>query len=388
MYSLIQDTWDAEEIKSIHAVIDSNRFSMGPKVKEFENKFADFFNVKHAIFVNSGSSANLIAIAALRFYKDKLSFGDEIIVPSVGWSTTYSPLFYSGFVPKFVDISSDSFNINSDKIIEAINSKTKAIFVVNLLGKSCDFNKIKKICAEKNLLLIEDNCEAMGATYENKYCGTHGLAGTFSFFYSHHITTIEGGMITTNDDEFADICISLRAHGWLRDISVNSHLYDKSVSDFKRLFWFVLPGFNVRPMEFQGAIGSIQLNKFNVFLTHRKNNLNYFHEKISKYDFISTQTYDDEHSGFSFPIIVDATHDDRDNLLNTLRINKIEARPIASGDITKHPFMDFWHSAIRRDSFPVSEWMDANGFMVGNHPTDMRDNIDYLFKVIDKHYKN
>jgi CDP-6-deoxy-D-xylo-4-hexulose-3-dehydrase len=212
-YPLSKDTWDEEEIKAINEVIESKRFTMGPKVKEFEEKFADYFGVKYAIMVNSGSSANLLAIAAL-IYSGKLNGGDEVIVPAVSWSTTYAPLQQFGLKLKFVDIDLYTLNISIEELEKAITEDTKAIFLVNLLGNPNDFDKINNLIKGKDIILLEDNCESMGAKYKGKYTGTFGLLSTFSTFYSHHICTMEGGVVTTNDEELYHYMLSIRAHGW------------------------------------------------------------------------------------------------------------------------------------------------------------------------------
>ena len=216
-YPLSDNAWDQEEIDAINEVVESRRFTMGDKTKEFEQKFANFFGVKYAVMVNSGSSANLIAIASL-FYSGRLKKGDEVIVPAVSWSTTYYPLYQYGLKLKFVDIDLNTLNIDVNEVRKVITVDTRAIFVVNLLGNPNEFYELKKICDKHKLLMIEDNCEAMGAKYNDKYTGTFGIIGTFSTFYSHHICTMEGGVVVTNDEELYQYMLSLRAHGWTRDL--------------------------------------------------------------------------------------------------------------------------------------------------------------------------
>lgn len=211
-YPLSDDTWGKEEIIAILEVITSNQFTMGEKVRLFEKAFAEYFGSKYAIMVNSGSSANLVLISAL-LYSGKLNKGDEIIVPAVSWSTTYFPLIQNSLKIKFVDIDRETLNIDISKLEKAISKNTKAIFAVNLLGNPNNFELLFDICQKYNLLLIEDNCEALGAKYNNKYTGTFGIGGTFSFFYSHHICTMEGGIVATDDKELYEYMLSLRAHG-------------------------------------------------------------------------------------------------------------------------------------------------------------------------------
>ena len=233
MYSLAHDTWDKKELIALQRVMDSGRYTMGPEVATFEEKFADYVGAKYAVMTNSGSSANLIALTSIVQNPNyNLNAGDEVIVPAVSWSTTFFPVQQNGLVLKFVDIDKNTLNIDSKLVEEAITEKTKAVFAVNLLGNSCELAELKRICDDRGLVLIEDNCESFGASHQNKYCATWGTAGTFSFFFSHHLQTMEGGMIVTDDEDLYDYMRSLRAHGWVRDIGNNSSLYTKSGDTF------------------------------------------------------------------------------------------------------------------------------------------------------------
>ena len=199
-YNLASNSWGKEEIEAINDVIKSNHYTMGSKVKKFEEEFSDYFNSKYAIMTNSGSSANLLMIASLIHSENyDIKRGDEVIVPAVSWSTTYYPVYQYGLKLVFVDVDRDTLNIDVNEIIKAIGPKTKLIFAVNLLGNSCDFELLKKVCKKNKIILIEDNCESLGAKYKGKFTGTLGQMGSFSFFFSHHMQTMEGGMVLTND---------------------------------------------------------------------------------------------------------------------------------------------------------------------------------------------
>ena len=260
-YPLASSTWDQNELDAIYTVIESNHFSMGEKVRLFEEKFADYFKSKYCVMVNSGSSANLLMIASLFYRKEGLSLkaGDEIIVPAVSWSTTYFPLMQYGLKLKFVDIDIDTLNLDINSLEESITKETKAIFAVNLLGNPNNFQLLKNIADKNDLLLIEDNCESMGAKFKHKHCGTYGLMGSFSLFFSHHINTMEGGMILTDDEELYQILLSIRSHGWTRNLPKINKISNKTNDDFYEAFRFVLPGYNVRPIEMEGAVGIEQL---------------------------------------------------------------------------------------------------------------------------------
>ena len=273
-YSLSSNTWDSKEYIAIQRVINSNLFTMGKEVSSFESKFAKFFGSKFCVMVNSGSSANLLMIASLFFTKiknRKLKKGDEVIVPAVSWSTTYFPLQQYGIKLVFVDINKETLNFDIPQLEKAISKKTKAILAVNLLGNPNDFISLNKICKENGLTLLEDNCESMGAKYGDKYTGSFGLMGTFSSFFSHHISTMEGGYIVTDDEEIYHILLSLRAHGWTRNLPNKNRVTGrKSNKDFLESFNFVLPGYNLRPLEISAAIGKEQLKKISIFSEDKK----------------------------------------------------------------------------------------------------------------------
>lgn len=380
-YPLAADTWDEAEYDAINRVIKSNRFTIGPEVEMFEKEFAEFFGSKYAVMVNSGSSANLIAINAL-VLSDKydLNPGDEVIVPAVSWATTYTVLHQCGLKLKFIDIDLSTFNLNLDILESAIGSETKAIFAVNLLGNPNDFNRLLKICEDNNLILIEDNCESMGATYNGKFTGTFGVCGTFSTFYSHHMATMEGGMILTDDGELNDIMKSIRSHGWTRNLGENSR-FNTEKEDFYDLFNFIFPGYNVRPVEMEAAIGREQLKKLPGFLEKRKENGKYFLKLFSQLNYVELQKNQDDSSFFGFPIIF-ANPEDRKNFIALCDENNIEYRPIVAGNFTKNKVIEYFDYTIFGDLIN-SDILHNNGLFIGNHHFDVKkelDNIYYLLK--------
>jgi len=380
-YELASSTWGEEEIESINKVVQSGNFTMGENVREFEKQFASFFNSKYCVMVNSGSSANLIAIASLFFKKDSpLKIGDEVIVPAVSWATTYHPLNQYGLKLKFVDIDINTLNYDLKKLEGAISINTKAIIAVNLLGNSNDFKKINELIQGKNILLIEDNCESMGAKFDSKYAGTHGILGTFSGFFSHHISTMEGGMILTDTEELYHIMLSLRAHGWTRDLPTNNHLVKKEVNPFDESFRFILPGYNLRPLEFSGAIGIEQLKKLPSFINSRRENAKYLLEKFKKSDFI-LQREIGESSWFGFSLIMKDQTISREKIINKLIEKKIDVRPIVSGNFVKNEVIKYYNYEVFSDLIN-SERLDKFGFFVGNHHYDIKPKIDYLFKIL------
>jgi CDP-6-deoxy-D-xylo-4-hexulose-3-dehydrase len=258
-FPLATVTWGAEEQAALQRVIASGLYTMGANVQAFERDFARYAGSRHCVMVNSGSSAVLLMVAALFYTRNpqlKLKRGDEVIVPAVSWSTTYFPLYQYGLKIKFVDIDLHTLNYDLDQLAQAVTDRTRAIMAVNLLGNPNDFGRVAGIIGHRNIVLLEDNCEAMGARFAGRQAGTFGVMGAFSSFFSHHISTMEGGLIVTDDDELHQILLSLRAHGWTRNLPRHNLVCDEKSDDpFEESFRFVLPGYNVRPLELEGAVG-------------------------------------------------------------------------------------------------------------------------------------
>ena len=388
-YNLASDSWDSEEISAINDVIKSNRYTMGPKVKKFEDEFASHFNSDYAIMVNSGSSANLLMIASLFYSKEyDLKEGDEVIVPAVSWSTTYYPVHQYGLKLVFVDVDRDTLNISPEEIKKAIIPKTKVIFAVNLLGNPCEFDEIIRICKKNNIILIEDNCESLGAKYQEKFTGTCGIMGSFSFFFSHHLQTMEGGMILTNDKNLYELCVSLRAHGWIRDLPDDNSIEKKTGNSFHDSFNFVTPGYGIRPLEMSGAIGSVQLQKLPIFISNRKKNATIFKSLFENEPNIAIQQETEVSSWFGFSLLLtNKLSSFRDDLINILKENNIECRPIVAGNFTKNPVIKFMDYDIRGE-LSASDEIDKNGFFVGNDFRDLKNEIHYLHELFKEFEKS
>ncbi len=384
-YSLTADSWDNKELLAINKVVKSNRFTMGKNVKKFENNFSKYIGSNYSVMVNSGSSANLLMVAAL-FYSKKFNLkrGDEIIVPSVSWSTTYFPLAQYGLKIVFVDIDLNTLNLNHELIEKAITKKTKAIFAVNLLGNSCNYDEIKKISRKHSLYLIEDNCESLGSKYKNKYTGTFGIMGSYSFFFSHHLQTIEGGMIVTNDLNLYEILVSLRAHGWTRDLPEINTVQNKKLDKFYDSFNFVLPGYNLRPGELNGAIGIEQLKKIKFFMKMRRLNANFFRKLFAndKNILIQSETGTSSWFGFSM-ILINKLADKRDDVIKFLELNNIETRPIVAGNFTKNPVIQYLDYRIS-GKLTNADISDKQGFFIGNDHRNLHDELSLLRSVLDK----
>lgn len=381
-YKLCDNPWNDQEINAIQKVIDSGFFTMGKYVKEFEEDFAKKVGSKYAIMVNSGSSANLLAIASL-IYSNKLQRGDEVIVPAVSWSTTYAPLEQFGLKLIFVDIDKDTLNIDVDKFSQAITEKTKMLFAVNLLGNPNQFDEILKICNDKNIILLEDNCESLGGYYNNTALGTFGLIGTYSTFYSHHICTMEGGVCVTNDDILYEYMLSIRTHGWTRNLPDNSKIYTKKDDNFYESFNFIVPGFNLRPIEMEGAIGVEQLKKLDSLIENRRRNAEYFFEKMNKYSNIKLQKEVGKSSWFGFSLVLqDDLIGKRKNIVEHLSKNNIEVRPIVTGNFTRNPVIKYMNYDIPFD-LCNADLIHDNGFFIGNHSNINNKQVDYFVEQLD-----
>lgn len=379
-YPLATSSWDREELDAMQEVISSGMFTMGTKVAEFEKRFAQYVGAKYCVMVNSGSSANLLMIAAMRYRKEaSLQPGDEIIVPAVSWSTTYFPLYQYGLHLKFVDIDRDSLNYNLDQLATAVSDKTKAIMAVNLLGNPNNFRKIIEIIGNRGIVLLEDNCESMGAEFGARQAGTHGLMGTFSAFFSHHISTMEGGMVVTDDEELHHIMLALRAHGWTRNLPKHNLVCGtKSDDAFVESFRFVLPGYNLRPLELSGAIGIAQLKKLPAMLAARRNNAVEFAAVISRYPWLRLQQEIGSSSWFGFGLVIDGDAPlSRSKLVHRLTKAGIESRPIVAGNFAKNEVLKWFDYSIHEKLVNADD-VDRNGLFIGNHHFDLKNELSIL----------
>jgi len=384
-YELASPTFGDEEISAMNHVIESGFFTMGKNVEDFEKKFAAYHDKKHAIMVNSGSSANLIATAALFFKKDSpLKAGDEVIVPAISWATTYSPLQQYGLKLKFIDVELDSLNIDTSKVEQAITSDTKMIVGVSILGNPAKLDELREIADKHNLYFLEDNCESLDASLKGRKAGTFGDIGTFSFFFSHHISTMEGGMLITDDDELYQLAISLRNHGWTRGQPDDSTLFEPSTDSFNEAYRFILPGYNVRPTELNAIVGIEQLKKLPQFTKIRQQNLALFN-KLFKDDkrFIIQQEHGTS-SAFCFPMIVKKGTDiTRTQVFDALKKADIGFRMITGGNFLRHDVIKHYQWST------VGEMHNADyahdyGFFIGNHPFDLTVQLTKLHQILNE----
>ena len=374
-YKLLDDAFSSQDIEKGIRVLKSKQITMNKETRNFEKNFAKKVGAKYALMVNSGSSANLIALFASinPLQKYCLKKGDEVIIPAICWSTSLWPIVQAGLKPVFVDVDKDTLNMSIKDLEKKISRKTRAIMCVHILGISTEMKKINQICKKKNLILFEDTCESLGTTYDKKYLGTFGDYGMYSFYYSHQITSGEGGMVVCNNEKNYNILKSLRSHGWSRDTS-----FHKSISKkYKKLdekFLFINSGFNLRPTEIQAAIGNNQLKRLNKFILIR----NYNREKIisalknnykwnEQFDFIypKKNIYP---SWFGLAILIKPQYKNKiKNFLKFINSKKIETRPILSGNFNNQPASKLYNISLKNNNFPVSNLIQDTGFFLGIH---------------------
>ena len=361
-----EEVWD-----SLDSLLSMNT-TMDKKVRRFEQLFAKYIGVKYAIMVNSGSSANLLSLSILSnpvLGEKRIKKGDEIITPAVTWATTVYPITNVGAVPVFVDVNRNDYNIDPEKINKAISKKTKAIMNVHLLGHPCSMDKIKKIVNENDLLLIEDACEAHGAEFRGKKVGSFGDLATFSFFASHHITTMEGGMIVTNNKMLYEIGKSMRTFGWIRDLE-NKNSILKKYPHIDQRFLFLHSGYNLRPTELQGAFGINQMKKLDSFVNIRIQNSKYWNKRFEPFSkFLKTPEFQ-KHSKIShlfYPVtIITNKFFTKNELVHYLEKKQIETRPVMTGNFVKQPVIKELKYKIR-GNLTNANYIMKNSFVLGNH---------------------
>ncbi len=362
-YPLLENAFSDKDINSAIKVVKSRRLTMSKKTLEFEKKFSKFIKSKYCLMVNSGSSANLLAFFALTnpLKKNKLKPGDECLIPALCWSTSLWPIVQTGLVPKFIDVDLNTYSSNLEIIKKNITKKTKAIMLINVLGNCSEIDKIKSFAKKKNIYLIEDNCESLGSVYKGKKLGTFGDFSTFSFYYSHQLTAGEGGMIVCKNKFDYKILQSLRAHGW-----------DREISRKKNTFNFINQGFNLRPLDISASIAMSQLKRLKKMVKTRKYNRDTIIKHLKK-----STNWDDQFtffeaskflkpSWFSIPLLINKKYlKYKGNYLKRLEKNKIETRPIISGNFINQPAIKLHKLRFNKNSFRNAQEIEERGFFIG-----------------------
>ena len=334
---LVEDTITADELNELSEWIKTNpRLTKGDLTKEFENQWSAWQGSQKSIFVNSGSSANLLMAAALK-YSGKLK-NDKVVAPAVSWGTTVAPFMQLGFDVHLCDCENDTFGVDPNQLEKLFKELNPAVLIiVHVLGVPNKMNEIVELCNKYDVLLVEDCCESHGAEFESTKVGNFGVMSSFSYYYGHHMSTIEGGMISFRGDAFYEESLMLRSHGWIRDLDEarQQELIDHhGVDEFNALYFFAYPGFNLRPTEINSFLGIKQLATLDEKIAVR-NQVWSEYKDILEQEVMSQQQYQ---NCFVSPLAFGFVSNNRKKIVENLRNNNIECRPLICGSIHRHPF--------------------------------------------------
>lgn len=381
---LMNDNIDKEDVQSVINFLSQNnipKLTNGPKVVEFENAWGQWLGTKYNLFVNSGASANELTMLAIAHMVGE----GEIIVPPLTWISDISSVLFAGHKLVFVDVNFENLSFDIEKLQAAITSETKAIFLTHVLGINGLSEELLKICEENNILLIEDVCESHGTTFQGSKVGNFGFASNFSFYFAHHMSTIEGGMISTNNWEFYQVCRALRSHGMTRemtDMSMRQDIIDKN-SDLNPDFIFLRPAHNFRSTEINAVIGLSQLPKLDSKNYERVDNFNYFMANLDKEKY-HTEINIEGNCNYAFIVMLkEADFTKRNVLEQKLRDTGIEFRRGLSGggNQMRQPFFKSVYTDF--SDFPVIEHIHNFSWYIGNYPGLEREKIDFLLNVLN-----
>ena len=381
---LMDDNINREDVNSVIDFLNQDpipKLTNGPKVVEFEKQWSEWVGVKHSLLVNSGASANELTMLALKYM-----YGDgEVIVPPLTWISDISSVLFAGFRPVFVDVNFDNLSFDLNKLKEAITPKTRAIFLTHVLGINGLTDELLKLCKDKNILLIEDVCESHGTTFKGKKVGSFGYASNFSFYFAHHMSTIEGGMVCTNDDKFYQMCRALRSHGMMREMTDDSMKQEiiEKYPDLNPDFIFVGPAHNFRSTEINAVIGLNQLPRLDDNNKKRISNFNHFISNLNAEKYI-TELRTAGQCNYAFIVIMrDDSLAVRDKIEATLKKEGIEFRRGLSGggNQMRQPFMTQFNYDLSK--YPNIEHIHNFSWYIGNYPSLPKEKIDYLLEVLN-----
>lgn len=364
----------SDKLKLIEFISSSDMYTCGKKVEEFENKWSEWLGCKHSLFVTSGSTANLLLLASIKeFYN--IPNGSKVLVPVCTWVTNVSPVFQNGLEPVFCDINLDNYSFDTDNLPD---DDIKIVFITHLLGLNAPMEKLKN--KYQDAIFIEDICESHGITDEYGKKRGYGTGSTFSFYYGHHMTTIEGGMISTDNVELYQLMKLKRSHGMARHLL--SENYEKTVSKYPNIdpkFLFLTDGYNFRNTELNAVIGIEQLQRLDESIKIRKRNYDRFMLYLLKYEtFFHIPKYDPYNSSFCLPFVC-KTNELKTKLVNIFNKLKIEYRPIVGGNLLIHPFLDKWKNSTKT---PNADLLNDNGVYIGNSQFVTLEMIDKAFEHI------
>jgi len=383
---LVQDTIDNKDIDHLIEWLKTYpRLTKGPKTIEFEKKWSNWLGSKYSVFVNSGSSANLLMLYALKVL-NKLK-NNKVCVPSLCWATDLAPVLQFDMEPLLIDCNLDNLSVDLKHLEDVFKTENPSVLIlVSVLGLSPDMDSIVELCEKYDVILLEDNCESQGTSYKGKKLGNFGLMSSFSTYFGHTMSTIEGGMICTNNDELYNILIQLRSHGWDRDLSKDEQniLRNKwNCDDFSALYTFYVPGFNLRSTDLQAVIGIGQLDKIDSMISKRNENFKYFHSLLNSKTWVPFESPESFTANFAIPIIVE-TKEQKENIIKDLENNHIACRPLISGSMGTQPFYKSKYVELK---LPNCSIIDERGMYVPNHPMLTKEDIELICKIIISNIK-
>ena len=382
---LMSDNIDKEDVNALIDFLSQDqipKLTNGPKVIEFENAWGEWLGTKYNLMVNSGASANELTMLALNYIHGE----GEIIVPPLTWISDISSVIFSGMKPVFCDINLKNFSFDIEKLKQVITPNTRAIFLTHVLGVNGLTDELIQLCNENNILLIEDVCESHGTTFKGQKVGTYGFTSNFSFYFAHHMSTIEGGMICTNDEKFYQVCRALRSHGMMREMT-NNEMKQEIIDanpDLNPDFIFIRPAHNFRSTELNAVIGLSQIKKLDSNNLHRVDNFKYFMERLDSTKY-HTDIEMDGQCNYAFIVVLkDGDFEFRNKVESTLRENGIEFRRGLSGggNQLRQPWFKK-HYNIDHSQFPNMDHVHHFGWYVGNYPSLEREKIDTLITVLN-----
>ena len=383
MIKLVSDTIDKNDINSLVEWLSQDeipRLTKGPLTIELEQKWAKKMRSKYSVFVNSGSSAILLTLAALK-YHSKLK-NNTIIVPGLSWATDVSSPMLLGYDTYMCDCNLEDLSCDLNHLEELFQLHSPSAFIlVSPLGLVPNMDKIVLLCEQYNVISSEDVCESMGSKYDDAYLGSFGMASFYSLYFGHHLSTIEGGFINTDDEELYHLLLMIRSHGWDRDLpeQTQKQLREEfQTSDFDSLYNFYVPGMNVRSTDLQAFIGLRAIDKLDNYANKRRNNFHYYNSQIKNNILKLEEKQDDFVSNFAIPIV----HKQRNNIVKELQDNNIEVRPLIAGNMATKPM---WYNENDIPPLPNCELVNEFGFYVPNHQDLTKDDINKITSIINKY---
>jgi CDP-6-deoxy-D-xylo-4-hexulose-3-dehydrase len=375
-FPLVDSSYDNEEILACIATLLSGKLTMGTKVQQFERAFAEHIGAPYAVMVNSGSSANLLALSVLTnaARRRRLTPGDYVAVPAVCWSTSLWPIIQTNLTPVLVDVDPNTLNLSIPSLRVALERfPIKAVMMVHILGNSTDMSELLELVAKHDLILVEDTCESLGSRYRDSYLGSVGEFGTFSFYFSHHMTTIEGGMVIARTQEDNDLLRCLRSHGWSREQSARDQIEARHKHIDSR-FLFINVGYNLRPMEIQAAFGLAQIRRLNEMNGHRRENTRRIRRAFQDHPLWKRQIRfphppaDVDPCWFGFCFIVEpSVAFDHKRFTGTLLQCGIDTRPIVSGNMALQPAVQLFNVDCSLGPFTGAQLVHDRGLFIGCH---------------------